>query len=151
MRLLDVSHYKQRRLADCLPICVQMVADYLGLKLRYEHLVRLLGTRDSGTAFRNLQRLDQLGVDVTVDYFDLDTVSSYLEKGIPVLAGVHTAELGYWSQSVNHVVVVVGLDPNFVYVNDPSLEKSPKVVPIVEFELAQMGFDYLCGVIQKHP
>lgn len=58
-----------------------------------------------------------------------------------------TADLSYWSQVVDHVVVVVGSDDAHVYVNDPSLDYGPHSVPTIEFELAQLNYDNLCTII----
>ena len=145
--LLSVSHLQQRGQADCMPVCAQMVTDYLGKKLPYRRLTRLLGTRGFGTPFRNITRLDTIGVAVALDHLSLIDMRAYLTSGIPIIASVNTADLTYWSQAVDHVVVVIGLDDSNVYVNDPAFTTGGQPVPSPEFELAQLRFDLLCAVL----
>ncbi|MBE7533656.1 MAG: C39 family peptidase [Ardenticatenaceae bacterium] len=149
MSLLVVSHHPQRTQSDCLPVCAQMVTDYLGLPLSYSHLVKRLGTRSFGTPFRNIKELEKDSFAVIIGHMNLAEIRRYLTAQLPVLAGVHTADLSYWSQAVDHMVVVIGVDDSFVYVNDPSLVAGRHPIPHVEFELAQLGFDQLCAVLHR--
>jgi ABC-type bacteriocin/lantibiotic exporter with double-glycine peptidase domain len=145
--LLSVLHLQQQTESDCLPICVQMVLTYLGFDVSYTQLVKLLGTKQFGTSFWNIKRLEQLGATVTIDHLASTEIGSNLAVGLPVIACLNTADLSYWSQAVDHVVVVVGIDEQQVYVNDPSLKRGSYAVPIAEFELAQLQYDNLCAVI----
>jgi hypothetical protein len=120
-----------------------------GCPLSYTHLVKRLGTRSFGTPFRHIRELEKDGFTVTIGHINLAEIRRYLAAQVPVLAGVHTADLHYWSQAVDHVVVVIGADDPYVYVHDPSLTTGQQPIPIVEFELAQLGFDQLCAVLQK--
>lgn len=148
--LLSVLHLQQRTEADCLPVCAQMVLNYLNLTVSYEKLVTLLETKGFGTPFRNIKRVEQLGVSVQIEHLSLTEINSYVAKGLPVIACVHTADLSYWSQTVDHVVVVVGLDEREIYLNDPSLSYGPHSVPDAEFELAQLNYDHLCAIIRNY-
>jgi hypothetical protein len=67
--LLTVSQFQQQAEADCLPVCAQMVMTELGFTVSYRELINLLGTKSFGTPFRNIKRLEQLGVSVTIDHF----------------------------------------------------------------------------------
>lgn len=146
--LLPVSPLLQRTEADCLPICVQMVLAYLGRAMPYERLVELLGTRWFGTPAGHIERLEQLGIAVTVADLSLPAIHQYLDAGLPVIAFVSTADLPYWSEDTDHAVVVVGLDDEAVYVNDPFFPHSPQAVPRPAFELAQLRFDHRCAVLR---
>jgi ABC-type bacteriocin/lantibiotic exporter with double-glycine peptidase domain len=126
-----------------------MVAACLGVHLSYAHLVKRLGTKSFGTPFRHVRELEKDGFTVTIGHMNLTEIRRYLATQLPVLAGIHTADLRYWSQAVDHVVVVIGADDTYVYVNDPSLMIGQNPIPIVEFELAQLGFDQLCAVLQR--
>jgi len=53
--LLSVSHLQQRTQADCLPVCVQMVTNYLGMVLSYSELVTHLETKWFGTPFPHIR------------------------------------------------------------------------------------------------
>jgi predicted double-glycine peptidase len=82
-------------------------------------------------------------------HLSLAEIETNLLARLPIVACVHTADLGYWSRAVDHVVVVVGLDEQQVYVNDPSLSTGQQPVPRTEFELAQLHYDNLCAIIQR--
>ncbi len=130
-----------------MPVCAQMVTDYLGKKFSYRRLTRLLGTRGFGTPFRNIVNLDSVGISVALEHLPLVDMPPYLIAGIPIIASVNTADLTYWSQAVDHVVVVTGLDDANVFVNDPALPDGGHPIPTTEFELAQLRFDLLCAVL----
>ena len=145
--LLSVLHHQQRNEADCLPVCVQMVLFHLNIAAEYEGLLKLMDTRWFGTPFRHVMRVQELGVKVSVEHLALNEIKGYLQQGVPVIACIHTADLGYWSQTVDHVVLVAGVEGTKVLVHDPHLETGPIAIPQVEFELAQLQFDNLCAVI----
>jgi ABC-type bacteriocin/lantibiotic exporter with double-glycine peptidase domain len=145
--LLSVSHLQQRSQADCLPICAQMVLDFLGKPIPYHTLVKLFETRSFGTPFRNIQRLEQLDVSVTIDACSIDEITVFLRTNLPVIVSVDTADLKYWPQATDHVVVVTGVDAEFVYVNDPSLNRGHRPVPRSEFALAQLTFHHFCAIL----
>ena len=144
---LSVSHLQQRSQADCLPICAQTVLAYLNRPQPYEQMVVLLDTRWFGTPFRHLKRLEQFGLSVKIGELSLAEIESYLEAGSPVISYVHTADLSCWTQAADHVVVVIGIDDENVYVNDPSRAHAPQLIPRIEFELAQLRYDNLCAII----
>lgn len=149
MNLLAVSHWKQRRQADCLVACTAMVLDYLQIPVNYDGLTRLLRTMPIGTFFRNLRHLESaLGLSVTVGYGDFRVLHTHLESGLPVIVSVNTKMLSYWNhQETIHALVVIGIDEEHVYVNDPAIEESPKPIAIAEFELAWFEEKELYGVI----
>jgi len=60
---------------------------------------------------------------------------------------VDTGELPYWSTSADHVVVVVGLDEERVYLNDPYFESAPQSVSHIAFRLALLRFDNRCALL----
>ncbi len=147
--LLSVLHLQQQTESDCLAVCTQMVMNYLDVVSSYEKLISLLDTKWFGTPFRNIKRAEQYGLSVQIEPLSLNEINSHLVNGFPVVTCVHTADLSYWSQAVDHVVVVVGLGDTHVYLNDPSLNHGPHPVPVKEFELAQLNYDNLCAVIKK--
>lgn len=147
--MLAVLHRQQRSQADCLPVCAEMVLNYLGVYPSYPVLLKLLETRPFGTPFRNLQRLQQLGVQVTCQECPVDEFSAFLNAGWPLIASVNTADFGYWSTAVDHAVLVVGADQQAIYAHDPSLEDGPTLISPTEFALAQLKFDHLCAIIRR--
>lgn len=118
-----------------------MVLMYLGRSVRYERLVRLLGTKDHGTPFSNLRRLEQIGVQVTVASGTLTQLYHQLSQNGPCITSVQTADLPHWEVQTDHAVVVVGMDHQYVYLNDPSFEIAPIIVPLGDFDLAWLAKD----------
>jgi len=51
-----------------------MVPAYLGLMPTYKTLTSLLDTRPFGTPFRNLKRLEKLGISINFDHCGIDEV-----------------------------------------------------------------------------
>lgn len=148
MRLLPVSHQRQKQEADCLAACVAMVLDYLQVPIAYERLLRLLQVGKYGTPFRNLTNLRQLGLSVTMSEGNIRYLQRYLESGLSPIVAVDTGELSYWKEVTDHAVVVIGIDEKWVYLNDPDHSAAPQVVSLDEFELAWLEQDYRCAVIQ---
>lgn len=126
-----------------------MALSYLGYAISYEMLYDRLGTRPYGTPFRHLQRLADLGLTVVMDYLSIAEIETYIAQDLPVIAGVHTAALPYWTVAADHVVVLVGVEPDHVYLHDPVMKDGPQRVSRTAFELAQLDFDNLCAVITK--
>jgi ABC-type bacteriocin/lantibiotic exporter with double-glycine peptidase domain len=147
--LLNVSHHRQRpQSAECLPACVAMALDYLGRPVEYDALVSLLHARFAvGTAAANVRHLETLGVNVRLFHADLDAVREALADNWPVIAFVETTPLPHWSEETDHTVLIVGMDDEAVYVNDPEFDQAPQRVPRIQFELAWLRFDNLCAVI----
>jgi uncharacterized protein YvpB len=145
--LLAVSHLRQQAESDCLPVCIQMALSYLGRSVPYADLVRLLGTRWFGTLSENILRLEQIDIQVTLRELSLAEIEAALIRQQPIIAFVTTADLPYWPTASDHVVVIVGIDEQFVYVNDPYVAEAPQSVSRPSFELAQQRFEYRCALL----
>lgn len=114
-----------------------MLLDYLQIPMNYVRLQRLLNVRYFGAFFSDIENLRTLGVSVVVGEGDLPTIQEYLESGLPVIAAVNTGYLqSYWTEAVGHAFVVVGIEDEIVYVNDPVLPTAPQPIPINEFMVA---------------
>ena len=148
MNLLSVLHQKQQRQSDCLVACAAMVLRYLQIPFRYERLAKLLETEQHGTVFSRLQNLRSLYVSVQVQEGDFQAIDDALAVGLPVIVAVNTGELkSYWQSSVAHAVVVIGMDKEFVYLNDPALDDAPQRVAIAEFDLAWLEQENLLCIV----
>lgn len=145
--LLPIPHQPQRQQADCLAACAAVALAHLGIEIDYHYLLKLLKVKPYGTSGQHLKYLVSLGVQVIYREGSLDELKSYLLAGLPCIVLVRTADLSYWTYSTDHAVVVVGFAEQIIYVNDPAFETYPLPVPITEFELAWMEFDYRYGVI----
>jgi hypothetical protein len=96
----------------------------------------------AGTAAKNITRLTALGV--VVEWHQDGTVNELgqviAEGKVPVVF-LRTGELPYWDQDVPHALVVVGVEADTVYVNDPAFKNAPIPVPVGDFELAWDEFE----------
>ena len=126
-----------------------MLLRYWRLPFHPAQLPKLLKTEAHGTVFSHLRYLKALGVSVTVEESSIEKLSGYLQKGLPCIVAVETGELrSYWQEATSHAVVVVGIENNVVYLNDPAFDAAPQPVSLAEFELAWMEQDYRCSVIK---
>ena len=64
----------------------------------------------------------------------------------PIVA-VDAGELPYSDRSTSHVVVVVGIDDHYVYLNDPALTTGAVPVPWGDFDLAWLEKDEQYAVL----
>lgn len=148
MLLLKVPHYPQRTQADCLAACAMMTLTYIGVKVQDQQLLRLLRVSDSGASFYNLQHLQTVGVTVQIQDGYMELVDQCIQNNQPVIVSVDTIDLPHWHQtSTLHALVVVGSDPNTIFVNDPALKTAPQAVERVRFELAWLRRDYVYATI----
>jgi ABC-type bacteriocin/lantibiotic exporter with double-glycine peptidase domain len=124
-----------------------MVLEYLNVEIKYQRLLRLLKVKSYGTPGQNLKYLNSLGLQTAYREGSLEQIKNHLQNDIPCIILVRTADLPYWDYGTDHALVVVGFDEQSIYVNDPAFDDHPIPVPVVEFELAWMAFDYRYGVI----
>jgi len=91
----------------------------------------------AGTPARNIVRLAALGVKVVWHESGSieDLQQALTDYAIPVVF-LRTGELPYWDYDTPHVVVVVGIEAETVYVNDPAFTQAPLLVPLGDFQLA---------------
>lgn len=135
--LLPVSHIQQQSPGDCLAACAAMALSYLGRSIRYNHLVRLLRIkRPYGTSFSNIRELEKQQINVLYKEGTLPELYKHLCNGTPCIVSVQTGELPYWDMHSLHVVLLVGMDPEHVYLNDPEFANAPIRIPTGEFDLA---------------
>jgi|CXWL01.1.fsa_nt_gi hypothetical protein len=125
-----------------------MALDYLQVPNDYDHLLKLLRVQPIGAPFGNLRFLSALGVSVLVEKGELENLRLNLEIGLPSIVFVATAQLSYWRETTGHAAVVVGLDEEKVYLNDPAFPDAPKQVPIDEFVLAWIDADQFYALIR---
>jgi len=133
---LNVPHFKQEFPYSCIPACARMVLAFFGPQHSEAELRKLMKTGPSGTPVGRLTELTHLGFDVDFPMTDLAGLSASLTSGLPPIALLCTAALPYWSQSCDHVAVVVGVDDSWVYLNHPYLDSAPQQVSHSDFLLA---------------
>jgi ABC-type bacteriocin/lantibiotic exporter with double-glycine peptidase domain len=136
--LLPVAHIPQRRRGECLAACAVMVLAYLGRPIPYNRLLKTLGVQpDVGAPFTNLQLVARYKVTVLYRQGTLAELYRLLAAGWPCIVPVKTHELPYWENvDSDHAVVVVGMDAESIYLNDPAFTAVPIQVPLGDFDLA---------------
>jgi ABC-type bacteriocin/lantibiotic exporter with double-glycine peptidase domain len=146
--ILPVPHIPQRKQGECLAACAAMMLNYLGHSVNYDKLLKPLRVRTSiGAPASNIRRLENLGVTVIYKQGNWEELQAHLENNRPCMTLVQTGELPYWAEQSDHTVVVIGLDGEFVYLNDPAFSDTPIQVPRDEFDLAWLEKDEVYAVL----
>lgn len=149
---LRVAHIQQANNGECLAACAMMLCTYLGIRVAYRQVVRALGIRRGlGTPFSQVQKLQTLGVSVTYqEYGTLQEVYDLLCHGWPCIVGVQTNELPHWNNvNTQHALVVVGMDQDYVYLNDPEFPLAPIQTPLGDFDLAWLAQNEVYAVLAR--
>ncbi|MCB0097880.1 MAG: peptidase C39 family protein [Caldilineaceae bacterium] len=147
---LPVRHMQQRHSGECLAACALMVLDYAGISIRYQQLLRLLVIKSGiGAPSSNVLKLASLGVNILYKQGNMQILRQHLLLKQPCIAFVDTSELPYWNQDTDHAVVVVGMDDDMVYLNDPHLDIAPVQTSIGDFDLAWLARDEMYAVIES--
>ncbi|MCL4304065.1 MAG: C39 family peptidase [Anaerolineae bacterium] len=149
MTLLPVSLYPQRQQTECLAACAAMVLAYLQVRASYKRLIKLLRIGPAGAPFRNLRYLESLGLSVSIERGEIETLRERVEHGFPPIVFVNTKELPYWRETTGHAMVVVGFDEDLIYLNDPAFADAPQIIPVSEFDLAWLELDQFYVIIEK--
>ncbi len=127
-----------------------MVLDYIGKPVNYDRLLRLLRIdSEYGTPASNASNLTELGVEVLYGRGTLEDIRGHLAADRPSIAFVNTGELPYWDEATGHAVVVVGLDDEKVYLNDPAFNSAPQIISHGDFLLAWLEADEYYAVIRR--
>jgi len=146
--LLSIPHQLQHEDGECLVACAAMIMTYMGRSVAYQRLFNLLQVKKYfGALASNVRKLEQLGVRVVYEQGTLDKLYEHLISNQPCIAFVKTSELPYWEQVTNHAIIVVGLDDEFVYLNDPAFPIAPIQISHGDFELAWQEWDEFYAVL----
>jgi len=146
---LPIRHFRQHRDGECLAACAKMAMDYIGISVSYERLLKLLHIKPFGALFSMLRELEQLGVIVVYKQGTFDELYTHLTSNRPCIAIVQTGELPYWNTATDHAVVVVGLDEEAVYLNDPAFDNAPIQVSHGDFGLAWFERDEYYATLMR--
>jgi ABC-type bacteriocin/lantibiotic exporter with double-glycine peptidase domain len=146
--LLPVAHVQQDKHGECLAACAAMILNYIGVPTGYRRLLKLLDiVPELGTPSFKLRNLERLNVTVDYGQGTLNLLYQQLLKGQPSIAFVQTGELPHWSYNTDHAVVVVGMDDEYIHLNDPEFDLAPLLTPIGDFDLAWLARDELYAVL----
>lgn len=114
--ILPTKPYRQKP-GFCGPASLKIILDYYGLEKTEEELVNLAGsTAAHGTSSEDLIRTaKKLGFSAfQTDCATYTDMKQWLRQKIPVI-------VDWFSQDDGHYSVVVGLDENNIYLQDPEL------------------------------
>ena len=148
---LAVPFALQQKEGQCLAACAAMTLAYLNVPFSYRRLLNLLEIQEFGASFFNLQHLEALGVRVSLSRRGtLIDLYKHLCNGHPCIVSVMTHELPYWNgEAVLHALVVIGIDPLYIYLNDPEFADSPMKASHGNFELAWLERDEAYAVLTR--
>ena len=121
----------------------------MGMEIPYERVMRILQTSEFGTVVSKIRALEQLGVLIIYKQGTLAELREHLLNNHPPIAFVATRELPYWNSNEKHAVVVVGIDDNYVYLNDPAFPTPAIPVSHGDFDLAWLEWDELYAVLMR--
>lgn len=62
---------------------------------------------------------------------------------------MQTKDLPYRDDDTAHAIVLVGMDDNNFYVDDPEFAESPLRVPLGDFDLAWLEHDEMYAVLTR--
>lgn len=135
--ILPIPHIPQQYNGECLAACAAMLLVHLDIPMTYKQLLIMLRIkRGLGTPSSTIRVLDKLGLTVIYESGTFLKLYEHLSHNRPCIAFVEAGELPYWNERNSHAIVVVGLDTQFVYLNDPVLAYGPIRVPRGDFDLA---------------
>ena len=147
---IAVPHYRQELSYSCLPACVRMILTFWKAEHTERELRVLFKTRMGGTSPAQVMlELPRLGFSAAVWRGSLEALRSFVAQGTPCIVSLWTGELTYWAEETMHTVVVVGMDEDTLWVNDPSVPDAPQQIPGDEFAVAWSLADRVMIVIRS--
>jgi len=117
----------------CGPACLKMVLDYYGVNKTEEELAILCNTAtDLGTDEKSLKKAAEgLGFKVEIkNLSSFEDIKNWLDKKVPVIVDWFTRGRFDYDDSIvadGHYSVVVGLDGEFIYLQDPEIGDLRKI------------------------
>jgi ABC-type bacteriocin/lantibiotic exporter with double-glycine peptidase domain len=120
--MIKIKSFRQTS-GYCGPASLKMVLEYYGVHKSEGALAKLSGaTRSRGVdAKRLLRTVTKLGFRGLVkDYSSIEDIKRYIKQNIPVI-------VDWFSQDDGHYSVAVGLDRQFIYLQDPEIGKIRKL------------------------
>lgn len=139
--LLNVPSYRQTP-SFCGPASLKIVLDYYGVHKEEADLAQLLGTTEElGTDAVSIKRgATDLGFAAEIhDYCTLADIQGWLDKEVPVIVDWFSASPDEDGVADGHYSVAVGLDRDFIYLEDPETGGLRK---IRREDFMRVWFDY---------
>jgi ABC-type bacteriocin/lantibiotic exporter with double-glycine peptidase domain len=147
MRSLQVEHSLQETDAGCLAACAQMALAQLGITVSQKELNLLFDLTPAGVPVPRLKRLEQYGVQVTIQRGSCYDLMEAVDSGTAPIVFIRTGQLFYWNIDTQHAVLISGYDGPDLLVNDPALRQAPQRVNANELLLAWDEFDNIYAML----
>lgn len=146
MKLLKIKPFQETlHKGWCGPAVLKMILEFYGIKKSEKELALLAGTTlEEGTDAKQMQEALRLfGLKTRIkNNSTFNDVKEYLDKNIPVIVDWFTRGRKDYPDSVvadGHYSIVVGLDKQFIYLQDPEIGKLRK---IKRNDFLRVWFDY---------
>ena len=136
----------------CGPASLKMVVAYYGVEKTEAELAKLCGTdSDFGTDDINIKKAAEgLGFNAEIhNNSTFDDIQKWLDKKVPVIVDWFTrGRIDYDIAAVpdGHLSVVVGLDDEYIYLQDPEIGKLRK---ISRGDFMKIWFDFRSAYINS--
>ncbi|MEK7540941.1 MAG: C39 family peptidase [Patescibacteria group bacterium] len=132
--LLDVKPFQETLDADmCGPASLKIVLEYYGVNKSEEELAKIAGHKKKlGIDEKGIKTAaEKLGFKVKIkNNSSFKDIEKWLKKGVPVIVDWFTrgrTDYGDSSTSDGHYSVVMGLDDNSIYLQDPEIGEMRKL------------------------
>ena len=132
--LLPVKPFQETLFKSmCGPASLKMVFDYYGIEKSEEEIAKLAGaTEDLGTDDQGIKKVaEELEFKVEIkNGSTFEDIQIWLDKKVPVIVNWFTRGRNDYEDlevADGHYSVVVGLDDEFIYIQDPEIGKIRKI------------------------
>ena len=132
--LLPVKPFQETLFKSmCGPASLKMVFDYYGVEKSEAEIAKMCNVdEDLGTDDKTLKRVaEELGFNVEIkNNSTFEDIRRWLDKKVPVIVNWFTRGRADYDDSQvpdGHYSLVVGLDEEFIYIQDPEIGKLRKV------------------------
>lgn len=152
-KLLPVKPFQETLHSSfCGPAVIKMVLDYYGIeKTESEIAVMANKDEDLGISDQDIKRvLESFGLKVEIKNFaSFEDIKSVLEKDVPVIVDWMTRGRSDYDEDElvdGHNSVVVGLDEEYIYLQDPEVGRIRK---LLKKDFIRVWFDFTTDHIEK--
>jgi predicted double-glycine peptidase len=117
MKLLKVKPYEQKLSDMCGPAALKMVLDFFGLEKTERELIKACrASHKDGTEAENIVKaVEKYGMrGVIKNFADFDDIKKHLSQSRPII-------VNWFSKDDGHYSVVVGLDRQNIFLQDPEI------------------------------
>jgi len=136
----------------CGPASLKMVFDYYGLRASETELARAcLTDKKNGVSDKDIKRVaERFGFKVVIkNNSSFADIEKWLDKGAPVIVDWFTKGRRDYPESAvadGHYSVVVGLDKNYIYLQDPEIGRLRK---LKRLDFLRVWFDFKGKYIKR--